>query len=559
MVEPASSLETNPGGAQDIPSWETVGTAIAPAMDFSRTRLYEQLWTRPARRPGVTVSAIAASAVIDELTGEITAFADRFLQLLSPAAWICVLRGVNPGVMSGLLGISVLNKMDEVESLTALSRAAPSTGFEFETVVRPTPSRLHALGAVLAAGDALGYVDVLRRRVSKGQSLFWEANSPIPKPFPDPSIDNSVKSYDKRAQRIGTDWHPFVQYGLPRLDRSRDHVVLFANSRGISETVGQTKSRGAIDTTLNRWNSGSATLTDRARHPLVVAAGLSSNTGSYVASAYLLSRVLASIMTYDALAQVERSGFVRLEIAPFMECLAEQIAAELEKPSSVMSASLPRSVDEALGALFDSSLTMRRGLGVAARRMEHGLLIDLRAMTSALHFGLLIDKSGGGAVNVLGLEFEPYVQDIIDSALPGNSASPYRSLRGRTLLRMGRPVTDIDAVADIGNSILLISCKAFENTAEAQKGLFTAVRSVNTRVSNALNDWDNKVKELKNNPEGDNYDFRGKRVVGMLVTPQFVYSSHAAVNRRINRSPFLQQYMSVAELRLSLANYAARN
>lgn len=558
-VRPVLSVEKNPGGTQAVPSWETVGTSIAPAMDLARIRLYERLWTHPGRRPGATASALLASTIIDELIIDITAFADRPLQLLSPAAWIWVLRGVTPGVMSGASGISVLNKMDEVESLSALSRAAPSTGFEFETAVRPTPARLHALGAVLAAGDALGHVDVLRRRVSKGQSLLWEADSPIPKPFPDPRVDESVDSHDSRAQRIGADWHPFVEYGLPRLDRSSDHVVLFANSKGMSETVGQTRSRGAIDTTLNRWNSCPATLTDRARHPLVVAAGLSSTTGSYVASVYLLSRVLASIVTPDTLREIDCWGFVLLEKAPFMERMAEQIAAEVKKAPSMMSDSLPRSADEALATLFESSLTMRRGLGVAARPMEHGLLIDLRAITSALHFGLLIDKSGGGAVNVLGHAFEPYVQEIVDAAIPGNGDSPHRGLRGRTLMRMGRPVTDIDAVADIGSVLVLISCKAFENTAEAQKGLFQAVRSVDTRISNALDDWATRIRKLQNNPEGDNYNFRGKRLVGMLVTPQFVYSSHAAVNKRISQSPYLLGYMSVAELRSSLSKYSAGN
>jgi hypothetical protein len=82
-----------------------------------------------------------------------------------------------------------------------------------------------------------------------------------------------------------------------------------------------------------------------------------------------------------------------------------------------------------------------------------------------------LDGPGGELVNARGAHFESAVQDILDASR-WKPSEPIRALRGRTLTVGGVPLTDIDAVGQLGDELLLVSCKSRVYSEECDAGSY---------------------------------------------------------------------------------------
>lgn len=149
--------------------------------------------------------------------------------------------------------------------------------------------------------------------------------------------------------------------------------------------------------------------------------------------------------------------------------------------------------------------------------------IDINAATYRIDELMTIPGTGGGAlVNVRGLQFEQHVQEMIDQTAWAPTSS-LRELRGRTLRHNKRSITDVDALAVSGSTVLLVSCKSVPYTHDYDRGDYAAVRNVRTYIERADIEWQQRVERLRHEPNGDNYNFENYEIYGVVCTPFVVF------------------------------------
>jgi hypothetical protein len=126
-------------------------------------------------------------------------------------------------------------------------------------------------------------------------------------------------------------------------------------------------------------------------------------------------------------------------------------------------------------------------------------LTDL-AVASAILPQTLERAQQGAAANVWGESFEHQVQDLIDNS-PWRPPDRFRSLIKKKIREQGRTITDIDAVAVRGNTLLLIDCKAFQATDAFMRGEYGAVETMRRKVEEASEAWHSRIQLIRSRPE----------------------------------------------------------
>lgn len=195
---------------------------------------------------------------------------------------------------------------------------------------------------------------------------------------------------------------------------------------------------------------------------------------------------------------------------------------------------LPKSVTELLEAL-----SVRRG---AVRPLRAGqiahidgdlTLIDLHAATAHLMYGLAITPTAGDVANVRASMFEEQVQQAIDET-EWRPPESIQRLVGRTIEVDGRVLTDLDAIAIKGRTLLIVSVKSRVFSVALERGDFKAVRNASTMVEEACRAAADLSTFLRQNLRGTNYDFSEYDDVPVVVcTPYPVFVSLGATTREI--------------------------
>ena len=148
--------------------------------------------------------------------------------------------------------------------------------------------------------------------------------------------------------------------------------------------------------------------------------------------------------------------------------------------------------------------------------------------------------------------FEDQCQLFIDET--GWKPPPaIRAMRGRTLRIGGKNLTDIDAIAAKGDTLLVISCKSMIYDAGYDRGDFQVIRNAQATVDAAVGHWAGITSALRSKAAGDNYDFSGfRQVLGVVCTPFVVYTPTSESLEFV--APGLRACVSAAELRRWLQN-----
>jgi len=157
-------------------------------------------------------------------------------------------------------------------------------------------------------------------------------------------------------------------------------------------------------------------------------------------------------------------------------------------------------------------------------RTEGNLLCcDLYAATAQLMSNLEFPSDTGQTANARSEHFEVAVQARID-ATPWRPDEDRRNFIQRTIRVGGRNITDLDALAQYGNTLLLVSCKSKIYSARYDAGDFQVVRNYASEIEKAVNEWTQKVQTIRTQPVGDNYDFRSFRnILGVVVLPHVFF------------------------------------
>lgn len=233
--------------------------------------------------------------------------------------------------------------------------------------------------------------------------------------------------------------------------------------------------------------------------------------------------------------------------------------------AALLPSGLRNRIEGAFGVVLPTSgqqlIASLRGVESSPRPLIYGPIvrdlddehyaIDLRMATNRLLMagtGVLRDDTI--FKNEVADSFEKLTRALVDQTgkSPGASLSPFV---GRDIRYKGKAITDLDAIAELPEGILLISCKSVAGTPSRVSGLHAPVRNTAGRLEEDVEVWKGIVERLKAFPVGDNYDFTGRALFGVVVTPRlqwagFGFGNREAVRRIDGRS--LRWVSSVSEL-----------
>ena len=161
-------------------------------------------------------------------------------------------------------------------------------------------------------------------------------------------------------------------------------------------------------------------------------------------------------------------------------------------------------------------------IGSPVIRTGDRLLMDLHAASDLFGISIEYPVTGGGAGNARAEHFEYSVQSAIDSTEWKPSSST--ALLRKVLRLDGNDVTDIDALAELDGTLLLIDCKSRVYSAAVEHADFRAFQNNRQFVEEKVHHWNGVIETLRASPVGDNYDLsRLKEVLGVVCTPFPVY------------------------------------
>jgi len=126
--------------------------------------------------------------------------------------------------------------------------------------------------------------------------------------------------------------------------------------------------------------------------------------------------------------------------------------------------------------------------------------------------------------------------------------------RGRHLRLDGEQIGEVDAIAELDGTCVLVSCKSRVYTAAYDMGLHNVVRNTADYITRAVEDWEALVEKLRRNPVGDNYDLSAvKDLRGVVITPSVMYVPIELANKESMAG--LRYYSSFGEFEV----YVSRN
>jgi|GEM_PF-5646042 len=156
------------------------------------------------------------------------------------------------------------------------------------------------------------------------------------------------------------------------------------------------------------------------------------------------------------------------------------------------------------------------------------IIIDHASVEDRLGKMLRFPNLGGGTGNQRGIHFEDAIQSYIDASTwkPSNEL---RAMRQVHLIRRGggknNQITDIDAIGESGDTLLIISCKAVIFSVGQDIGEYHALKNARLRLDEAVLKWQAVKAELLDSPIGQNYNFsRYSKIIAIVCTPSVVYT-----------------------------------
>jgi hypothetical protein len=156
------------------------------------------------------------------------------------------------------------------------------------------------------------------------------------------------------------------------------------------------------------------------------------------------------------------------------------------------------------------------------------IIVDHANVQNRLEKMLQFPTLGGITGNQRGFHFEEAIQSYIDASswMPSDEL---RAMRQVHLIRRGDSrqdmITDIDAVGESGDTLLIISCKAIIFSVGQDIGEYYALKNARLRLDEAVLKWQVVKAELLESPIGQNYNFsRYSKIIAIVCTPNVVYT-----------------------------------
>jgi hypothetical protein len=437
-------------------------------------------------------------------------------------------------------------------------------GSDIRKTVLPAASQdqLEMTVRLSALAHLLSIIHAATRRSGKGESVRWYRDD-LPSTVPDIELDELISIYDRRhlsreGIHAGTDpfrFYPFFTE-VPRTERL-DQFALVVNE--LPEVTDVPYWRGPVAAVEGsamkpgRFLAGGMTISNL-QEILELSQGISPWRDMRLASLLMLLRSLFAITFLEGWGPewnpLPAVGYLVFPTASLTDAIQPHIREFSGDLREIMPESIPADANAVIAnvkAIEGSTWPLTRGPIIRTAGAQTA--IDLHAAFYRLSEMVTIPGNGGGnLVNARAVHFENYVQAEIDRTAWA-AKSPLQKFRQKTLRLNGNSITDIDAIAMHGTKLLLVSCKSVPYTAAYERGDYGTVRNVRTNAEHADRDWQEIVNKLRQNPRGDNYNFEGYELHGVVCAP-FVVFVHREQTRIILsvKDRTLRAVCSVSEL-----------
>jgi hypothetical protein len=476
------------------------------------------------------------STILQTLDSELRKWADRF----SPEQWLWYLRRVPEPVLRGYLPSTFVYDISVAEVYSAYSKSKFPSKHNYENGLSfPITERIvnHVLKFCRMVRQ-VSRVHANLRYSGKGVGFrFMDPEDFLPHPDVPKDIEEAINLFDQRAEiqsanfgRAGTIvtenveiWNPTSNQVLIVSRLAKPQIL--PNPWEIIRNQAPTQMR------LTRFS------------PIFVAldklADLSNKSG--VSSLRWLSRDVLSLIALQRqmiylMAKSEATHLnvplVGYSVHSYSNlCIDEQniygqMLADLEK--DFPNGQFPQSMKEALDhvALLGGQ-THPLKHGPVIRKSGDIIFIDWYSMTQQLNFLLEFPNIQGAVANERAEHFELSVQSVINKS-KWRPNSKLLELRGRTLKYTDNnreiSLTDIDAIGERSDTLLIVSCKANVYSAEYDIGDHRAVRNQASNLQTYVAEWEDKKHLLLAHMIGNNYDFSSyRKIVAIVCTPRPVY------------------------------------
>ena len=178
---------------------------------------------------------------------------------------------------------------------------------------------------------------------------------------------------------------------------------------------------------------------------------------------------------------------------------------------------------------------------------EYGMVFNVFAGVQRLVYELEYPSGDGDVANYRGDDFELSVQHLIDNS-PWKPCKEIRGLQRRKIKRLnGTVLTDIDAIGEKAQDLLIVSCKSKLFTSRYDDGNRSCVSSGIDVIEKAITKMNEVVDYIVNNKSGKNYQFSNyKNIIGVVCTPNVLYVKIGECTRNVASG--LPYYVSYSEL-----------
>lgn len=461
---------------------------------------------------------------------------------LDTYTWLFYLRRTPDEVFAGRLNTTAPYRRMMAEVLSArTTRTGTFAEPAAERRVIPALSRPQAEAVVRLAHltGGLSTIHAALRRAGKGQHVRWHPDE-LPWVVPDAGLDAAIERYDRRMEGVGllsagtqvATFHPFFVSVDPQLKAAELLLSVQPVPRRTPVPVwkGPAGEPSRVTGRPGAFVVGAESLSSAVR---LLAGWAGDGWGSPELSAVVL--LLRSLFFHTWTEDWGEPFSRTLTEAGYLVLPSQSLSILLEAPLRAF-----RDADLGLGkiALPESGAAAVRTLrefrpsawpldpGPPLRNAGDQTIVDLRSASLWLERLLTVDKDAPAALTkARATHFEELVQYEID-ATPAAPPTELRKMRGRDLRLKGNMVTDADALAVIGDVLLVVSCKSIPRTPDLDAGFYARVRNVRTDLEKYDSFWQERMEILRASPRGDNYDFRGFDIVGVVCTPsvEFTYA-----------------------------------
>ena len=478
----------------------------------------------------------------------------------SKARWLWMLRRVPDPVFEGRVSTTRPYQMALAEAVSGTFGSdhpeLPFEDSEGSIRFRLDGSALQRLLRFVELVTWLNQSHVLWRYSGKGVGFRFERGSALPAPAPTKDQEGSIRLYDERFAESASLFGPAGTAVSSEAEMSADGflVAYFSNAEWV-QVPAHVQGNDVEIKVLKRFLpemislDGLAKLNDDARLD-----GLTWWKPS-AAMVLAISRGIFGILATSANGFVSllRYGYLFIDEERFLEVFRNDwnvICSDVRRV--IPGAAIPDSPE----TLFDSLTALRPTLwplspGPVVRRAGTAVWIDVIACTAVLERSLEFPVVDGDVGNARADHFEGTTQLTINST-PWAPSGEIASVIAREIKKAdGTKLTDLDALGERGERLLLVSCKSMVYSSRYDSGDYVAVRNVRTNAEQAVSYWADVAAYLRQHSKGPNYDFsKYKEFIPVVCTPQIIYVSDAEALRFVQ--PGLHAVCSLNELRIWL-------